>query len=124
MGIPAPLEVLEEELKRCPADEEIVLDFTELWHHVGSRVLPTDQPLRDAAAAFARLLDGLTGDEGRDRAELDRLVNVFGLSVAPFSVADLPAMERWFSGIGLDPSPQRGGMLPDCQGYSSDTTIE
>jgi hypothetical protein len=90
-----PLEVLRDELKRCPPDESIELDVTQFW--------AKDETFRRrvtlGAASFANMLDALTGDEQQDLAMLDALVG--DLNVASISsVANLNPEDRMFVLIG------------------------
>ena len=66
-----PLEILRDELRRCPPDEPIELDVTQFW----TKDEIFKQRVTQSAAAFANMLDTLTGDEQQDLAILDRLVN-------------------------------------------------
>ncbi len=66
-----PLEILRDELGRCPPDETIELDVTQFW----TKDEIFKHRVTQGAAAFANMLDILTGDEQQDLAILNRLVN-------------------------------------------------
>ncbi len=86
-----PLEILRDELKRCPPEESIVLDVTQLR----STNEAFERRVVQCVEAFSRMVDALTGDEERDLALLNRLVN--DLSIGHLSsVVHLTPEERMF----------------------------
>jgi hypothetical protein len=89
-----PLEILRDELRRCPPDETVELELTQFWAMDDAR----RERVRRAATAFGRWLDDVAGDAG-DIAALDRLVNDYTLGRVS-SVADLHPEDRMFVLLG------------------------
>jgi hypothetical protein len=90
-----PLEILRDELRSCPAIATIELDVTQFW----AKDDAFRQKVIEGPAAFAILLDTITGDQQKDLAALDRLVDDYSIANIS-SVVDLDAEDRMFVLIG------------------------
>lgn len=90
-----PLEILRDELGRCAPDELVELDVTPLA--ATNDVL--NRRVAQAPAAFARMLQALSGDPEKDLAVLNELVGQYSLA-KEVSLTDLGGEERMFLLIG------------------------
>jgi len=86
-----PLEILRDELTHCSPDEGIELDVTQLW--AMNEIF--NHEVVHGAEAFSEMVQGLTGEEKQDVANLTELINKFSVGSIS-SIADLDALERMF----------------------------
>lgn len=68
-----PLEILRDELGRCPLDAFVELDATQFW----AKGDTFKQRVIQGSNAFANMLDAMTGDKQQDLGILNSLVNDF-----------------------------------------------
>jgi hypothetical protein len=91
-----PLEILRDELRLCSSDQPVELDVTQFYR---ARNQVYRQRVIEGPAAFAGMLEAITGDEARDLALLNQLVSDYSL-FGTSSVADLHPEDRMFVLIG------------------------
>ena len=90
-----PLEVLRDELERCPPGARVELHATEVWE--GSEAIR--KQVRSGAADLAAMLEGLSGEGEENVASLSLLVDGLGYA-AIRSLAELDAEARMLVLIG------------------------
>ena len=82
-------------IQSCSAIETVELDVTQFW----AKDEAFKQKVIEGPAAFANLLNGMTGDQQKDLATLDLLVDAYNIASIS-SVVDLDAEGRMFVLIG------------------------
>lgn len=90
-----PIEILQEILVYCPADEIIELDVTQFWQ--------INEVYRQRVASvttnFEQMMASITSEEAHDLSVLDQMVNDLSLNQIA-SVADLDSEDKMFVLIG------------------------
>jgi hypothetical protein len=86
-----PLEILEHELQKCPLEESVILDVTQLWATNESLSYKVSQ----ARSAFDAFVNDLTGHEAQNLDSLNQLIG--DLALYPMtSVASLSGEDKMF----------------------------